>query len=105
MRPKATTVLNPGESPRIEGYTNFLYVLRMVPLYLTGISDSWILFWMKVSGIVFGYALLWATGLLARELTSRHDIASYTMVFLACVPQLALWAVGGLETTQYLFSS
>jgi hypothetical protein len=96
-------VFSTDGSPRIEGCTTFLWtVLAAVPFKL-GLSDDGASHFMKAAGIVFGAGVIglvgWA-GSLAGGSARRGLLAMFAA---ATVPYLALWSVGGLESTMYLF--
>jgi hypothetical protein len=91
-----------GSAP-VEGYTNFLWVILETPLFLLGMSDAAIINAIKLIGIGFGTGVLIFSFLLIREIAADNVMSSIGVLFLACVPELALWAVGGLETPMYIF--
>jgi len=91
-------VFNPGE--RVEGYTNFLWVLLLAAGIKLGIKPE------PVS-IVLGVAS--ALGLIAvvARASVKLNLGAATVwvapALLAVSPALAVWATGGLETTFYAF--
>ena len=86
--------------PPVEGYTNFLWVLCEVPIYALRLPGD-AAFYAKLSGIGWGLAALAAAFFLARRLygTGAGVVAA---LFIAAMGNVAFWAVGGLETAQYL---
>jgi hypothetical protein len=91
-----------GSAP-VEGYTNFLWVLLQSPLFLLNLNDDSILHIVKFIGIVFGLGILFLTYRMIGTLTGNNTIAATGVLFLSTIPELALWAVGGLETSLYIF--
>jgi len=91
-----------GSRP-VEGYTNFLWVLLETPLYLLRLSDSLILHCIKIAGIAFGVGVILLTYRMTRLFTQDNRAGLFACLFLAAVPQLSFWAIGGLETTMYMF--
>jgi hypothetical protein len=90
-------VWNPGESPPVEGYSNFLFVL----LGALAIKIGWdpiILF--KVLGVVSIFGTFLASWSIARMWIGPLA-ALLPAYFLITYPGEAYWAVSGLETTFY----
>ncbi len=90
-------VFNPGE--RVEGYTNFAWVLLMAAFLRAGLPVEWM---ANVVGVACGAAIL---GLLARFSARRAGVAG-PWIWLAPAA-LALnrtfcgWSTGGLETQAF----
>lgn len=91
-----------GSSP-VEGYTNFLWVLLEAPLYLLKLSDSVILHCIKIAGIAFSVGAILLVYRMTRLFTQDTRAGLFACLFLAAIPQLSFWAIGGLETTMYIF--
>ena len=86
-------VFNPGE--RVEGYTNFLWVLlSALPIALghgpVGFS--------RVAGVAAHLAALAGVYCAARTLTTRPPLAFAGALLFALSPAAAVWATAGLET-------
>ncbi|MCO4770102.1 MAG: hypothetical protein KDA24_08745 [Deltaproteobacteria bacterium] len=89
-------VFNPGD--RLEGYTNFLWIIFSVPAFWLGIDP---LTWVKALACFFGQVGLlitfWASRFFAGD---RHD--GYTLLapaLWATSTSVVLWSQGGLEPT------
>jgi arabinofuranosyltransferase len=86
-------VFNPGE--RVEGYTNFLWVMiAALPLALGRDPVAW----TRVVGLLATLASLWGVGRAAGRLTGRPLLAGAAALLLALSPSAAVWAAAGLET-------
>lgn len=86
---------NPGE--RLEGYTNFLWVLLCWPAFELGIDP---LSWAKALACLFGQLGVVVTWLLARQLAGGPDPrALIAPVLWASSSSVVLWSMGGLEPT------
>lgn len=96
-------VFNTDDNTPVEGYTNFLWVIIESSLFKMNIPDNWILDIIKIIGMTFGVGILIVTFFLIRMITLDNRIGLTGVLFLAAVPELAFWAVGGLETTMYIF--
>lgn len=86
--------------PPGEGYTNFLWVLGEVPLYALRLPGDAVLY-TKLSGMGWGLATLAAAFFLAKRLFGVAAAVVATLS-IAAMGNVAFWAVGGLETAQYL---
>jgi arabinofuranosyltransferase len=94
-------VFNPGE--RVEGYTDFLWVLELAGLWRLGVRP-------EVAAPALSLALTTATlalvAALARRAVAppRQLAATWIAVGLvACSPSFAVWSTSGLETRQFTF--
>jgi len=89
-------VFNHGD--RLEGYTNFLWILLSTPAFALGIDP---LSWVKGLGCLFGQLALVVTYSAARFFGGdRNDWASYVAAALwASSTSVVLWSMGGLEPT------
>jgi len=90
-------------SPPVEGYTNFLWTVMQTPLFILKLPDNIILHSIKLVGIVFGIGIIVVTYSLIRLVTSDDAVGLLGALLLAAIPQLSFWAIGGLETTMYIF--
>jgi arabinofuranosyltransferase len=86
-------VFNPGE--RVEGYTNFLWVLISAALYRLGLAPEIATLWVSATCAVL--ALL--TGMFS--LRTRGASAWWFGLLLAANASFAAWATGGLETALF----
>ncbi len=89
-------VFNPGD--RLEGYTNFLWIVMSVPAFWLGVDP---LTWVKGMACFFGQAGLLLTYWVSRFFAGdRHD--GYTLLapaLWATSTSVVLWSQGGLEPT------
>ena len=86
--------------PPVEGYTNFLWVLCEVPLYALRLPGDAVIY-AKLLGMGWGLATLAAAFFLAKRLFGVAAAVVATLS-IAAMGNVAFWAVGGLETAQYL---
>ena len=96
-------VFNPGE--RIEGYTNFLWILELAALWgLFGIRPEHAANWLSVAYTAATIAaLLWWIAHLP-ALDSRRLVAWMALGLLCSSATFAVWTSGGgLETRQFTF--
>ena len=96
-------VFNPGE--RVEGYTNFLWILELAALWATfGIRPEFAAPWLSVAYTAATIiAVLWWTARLP-SLQSRSLVAWMTLGLLCASATFAVWTSGGgLETRQFSF--
>lgn len=91
---------NAGER-RVEGYTNFLWTVMLVPTFMVGVN-------VTVASIVLG--VLFALGCLyfVYRATRQIDgllplVGLVAALFLAVDGSFTLWSVGGLETSLFAF--
>jgi len=92
-------VFNVGEIP-VEGYSNFLWVLLMTvsfPLNLDPIVFS------KISGMIFSHFSVYILYKLAFLLNKSEKFSNFVILFYVLTPNIALWSVGGLETSLFSF--
>ena len=84
---------------RVEGYSNFLLVLILVPIYWMG-SDP--VFFVKFLGILCGHATL----IVLNQATKWHyPDSTYHLIpplFLSLIPSFALHSISGMETALYI---
>jgi hypothetical protein len=89
-------VYNPGE--RVEGYTNFLWIVLLAPLRILGLEPE--LAAHTLSGLSLG-VLLWATFLTARRLSPEGGAGWAALILAATSVPLAHWTSSGMETAFY----
>ena len=87
-------VWNPGE--RVEGYTNFLWVLLMAAGIKLGVRPE---SFSTILGIASGAAVLLVVSILAARLSERRTLLVLAPAFfLALSRTFTAWTTGGLET-------
>ncbi len=93
-------VFNIGE--RVEGYTNFLWIMILSFLSILGLP---MILCSKILGVAAGVGTLFIAYLLGREFASerRWYLAFIAPAFLAANGSLAFWVIGGLETGLFIF--
>lgn len=93
-------VFNYGE--RVEGYTNFLWILLLSLASMMGLP---IVATSKVLGVASGALTLVFAYLICREFSDRKRwlIPFAAPAFLAANGALAFWVIGGLETGLFVF--
>ena len=90
-------VFNEGE--RVEGYSNFLWVLLIAAAMKLGLPVE---VTAKSLGILAGAGLIVAGASLAQRLTTGGPAAGlWAAAVIATLPSLAYWSVGGLETSLF----
>jgi arabinofuranosyltransferase len=87
--------------PPVEGYTNFLWIVCEAAFFALPLAAN-VVFWVKLFGVVCGVAAVTAGYFVGREAYGARA-GGFAALFLAGTGNFAFWAVGGLETTQYLF--
>ncbi len=86
--------------PPVEGYTNFLWIACEAALFaLDAFGD--VVTWVKIIGVLWGVGALAAAYLVGREAYGA-GAGAFAALFLAGTGNFAFWAVGGLESTQYV---
>ncbi|MFI5265011.1 MAG: hypothetical protein ACHQM6_10890 [Candidatus Kapaibacterium sp.] len=108
-------VYNPGD--RVEGYSNWLWVVLLSIPVVAGVSRSsspFELLWIaKGLGLFFGIATLSTLFFLTKNAAGssprRSLLASIAVLFAASCAMFVQWSIGGLETTLcaflYLFAA
>jgi len=91
---------NPGE--RVEGYTNFLWLLILSGAHLLGANT---VLTAKFLGAASGIALLPFTALLVLRCGGSRASAALAVFLLAITPGAAAWSVAGLATTLFALLS
>jgi len=89
-------VFNYGD--RLEGYTNFLWVVLTVPSYWLGVDP---LQWVKAMSCLFGQLGIVVTWSLARHFGGGRSVLIpwVAAALYAASPTVILWSVAGLEPT------
>ncbi len=92
-------VFNVGEDPRVEGYSNLLWVLWLALLERLGLDVT---VWDNGSSVLCGAALVVVRSRgLHRQPPLGPALLAATALFLACFPPLAVWSTGGLATMPF----
>ena len=90
-------VFNIGEAP-VEGYSNFLWVLWVA---LSFVFNLEIAFFSKVSGLIFCHLSVIILYKLAFRISKSQNLSYIVVLFYVLTPNIALWSVGGLETSLF----
>ena len=85
-------VFNPGE--RVEGYTNFLWTILMVPSFAANFDP---MTWARILGGLCSLCCIIALAVFARS----YRQAILATLWLALHPPFAYWSVDGLETPMF----
>jgi hypothetical protein len=91
-------VFNPGE--RVEGYTNFLWVVLLAPFGAMGYALEEA---AKVLGVGFGSGCIFHVYRIGKRLGASPTNALIGPLILAFNPAFVVWACGGLETAMMAF--
>jgi hypothetical protein len=91
---------NPGEKERVEGYSNFLWIVLLSPVMKIG-ADPVIA--SKIVGVVFGICCLFVLFHYRALVSSHPAVAALPPLFTVLYPQWGIWNVGGLETPMFGF--
>ncbi|MHA1460337.1 MAG: hypothetical protein ACTSO8_02550, partial [Promethearchaeota archaeon] len=92
-------VFNVGEIP-VEGYSNFLWVLLMTVSFPLNIDP---IIFSKISGMIFCHLSVLVLYKLAFLLNKSEKFCNFVIIFYVLTPNVALWSVGGLETSLFSF--
>ncbi len=92
-------VFNIGEIP-VEGYSNFLWVLLMTVSFPLNIDP---IVFSKLSGMIFCHLSVFILYKLAFLLNKSEKFSNFVIIFYVLTPNVALWSVGGLETSLFSF--
>ena len=90
-------VFNIGEAP-VEGYSNFLWVMWVTLSFVFNIE---IVFFSKISGLIFCHLSVLLLYKLAFRLSKSKNLSSLVILFYVLTPNIALWSIGGLETSLF----
>jgi len=90
-------VWNLGETPPVEGFSNFLWVVACALLELLGIAPE---FGSRIVSAACAATLTW---LVFRAVERRSDAATagWSALMFAALPPVGIWATGGLETMAF----
>jgi len=94
-------VWNQGETVKVEGYSNLLWVLLLTSLYRFCPGEPLLV--AKLLSAVFGGATLVVFSLLASQLLRSRTLVVCGTVLLAISRPLLVWGCSGMETTLYTF--
>ena len=86
-------VFNPGE--RVEGYTNFLWVILIAPFVALSVDPEAV---AKVLGFIASALTLLAVVRFGPRPAPCREIAWLAPLFLASSPPFVVWTTGGMET-------
>ncbi len=90
-------VFNPGE--RVEGYTNFLWMMLLASLGIIGIPFATIIPLSQIIGVLCGIGVMVLFFLIVRRHTRGPPVLASIVVFLlAANGSFAYWFVSGMET-------
>ena len=90
-------VWNAGE--RVEGYTNFGWMLVMAAVHLAGPADATASLWVRIASWLAACAVLALTWRILSLLDVRGSPAAAAILALALATDFLFWAVNGFETT------
>jgi hypothetical protein len=88
-------VFNPGE--RVEGYSNFLYVLLLTSAFLVGAGDQIYLFSVAINMVLIVAALYVFARYISRSLGNTNGVLASLLFALA--PPIWIWVASGMETS------
>ena len=95
-------VFNPLDTPRVEGYSNFLWTLALAGLYRLGATGTSLGPWANALSIAAGVLLLVLVVRAAERLLDIGPrVAALTALFLGTLAPFALWSTSGLETMPF----
>lgn len=98
----AGLVFNAGESPPVEGFSNFAWVAYCALLELLGLAPER---WSRLASIACGAGLvLWVARVIAARISKDTAVVVLASVFFAALPPLAVWSTSGLETLPFTLS-
>lgn len=84
------------EGPRVEGFTNFLWAVLLIPPHYFGADLMYV---SKIYGLICGMATMGGAWGLARAIRGRDDILNLIPpALMATNAHFAVWAMMGLET-------
>lgn len=92
-------VYNPGTTPPVEGYSEFLWVLMIAPFEALGMRPEGPAMFM---GLLAGAALIiWVLTFLAKHLAPGKLALGAAALLLGCAPPMAVWTTGGMGTMAF----
>jgi len=92
---------NLNDETPVEGYSNFLWILTISPIFLFNINH--VLF-IKILGLSLSILNLGMVYWILSRAFGDRTCGLTGVWMMALFPPLALWAVGGLETPFYIFT-
>lgn len=92
-------VFNVNETP-VEGYSNFLWVLWITMSFPLDIE---IILFSKISGVIFSHLSVIILYKLAFKINNSKNFSNMVILFYVLTPNIALWSIGGLETSLFSF--
>ena len=90
-------VFNVNELP-VEGYSNFFWVIWIYLGFIMGFEP---IIFSKISGMIFSQISLYLLYKLGLRLKRSKNANTFIPVFYACFSNIALWSIGGLETSLF----
>jgi hypothetical protein len=93
-------VFNPGESPPVEGYSNFLWMALCALLEAAGMLPA---LWAPRLSAFFGLLLVLAVERTLRRSGASRGAALFGAAIVALSPLTAVWSTSGLETMPFAF--
>jgi len=86
--------------PPVEGYSNFLWVLLLSPLFTLGIFDPY--YMPKIISLIFvGLAFLFTQRCIQRVTGSSFIVPLCVLLFIASNASFVIWTTSGLENALY----
>ena len=96
-------VFNTEGGARVEGYSNFLWVILETPAFLLRMPNDIALQAVKVLGMAFGVGIVIVVFYFARLLGLSDRAGLMGSLVLCAIPQLPFWAISCLETPMFMF--
>lgn len=92
-------VWNLGETPPVEGFSNFLWTLMCAALELLGLAPD---LWTRIIGVACAFGLVALVASCTRRLSASDAWpARLATLASATAAPVAVWATGGLETMAF----
>jgi arabinofuranosyltransferase len=91
-------VFNVGESPPVEGYSNFLWMLIAAAMEAANAPVETLI---PMLSALAGAALIWRVFAVARQLGATDQVAFAATMPLAVSPAMAIWSTSGLATMPF----
>lgn len=91
-------VWNIGETPPVEGFSNFGWVLLCALFEKLGLDPS---AWTRLAGMVSAAVLVALVARIVHARFASTAVTTWSAVFAASLPPIAVWATGGLETMTF----
>ncbi|WP_338605569.1 hypothetical protein [Desulfoferula mesophila] len=93
-------IWNVGDTEPVEGYTNFLWTLLIVPAIYLDIDP---VLWSKILGFIFGLGTLFFTYHVSLKITNSRLAAFLSLLLLGTNYSFSSYITGGLETQLQAF--